>query len=88
MKSSVWGKDQLGFFQNGETSELAGEGKVAHGIVNSSTQPSSIYVFGYKGQQQAVKNLIGKVGVTSESVVIDNTSQKKLGNAASFAETE
>ncbi|USD35638.1 MULTISPECIES: hypothetical protein [Vibrio] len=85
MNSSVWGKDQLGFFLNGDTTERVAEGGVS-GIVNTSTQPSSIYVFGYEGQHKAVKNLIGKAGVTRDSVVIDNSSQKKLGNAASFSE--
>ena len=85
MESSVWGKDQLGFYENGDIMECTGE-KVALGVVNTSTQPSTVYVLGYDGQQQAVKNLIGKVGVTSKSVVIDNCSQKKLGNAEAFTE--
>ncbi|MEF1340599.1 hypothetical protein REH81_28195 [Vibrio rotiferianus] len=83
MASTVWGKNQLGFLVNGETTETTGVGKpVPQGIVNTSTTPNTVYTFGYAEQKEAILNLIGNSGVTADSVVIDNNSQKKLGTVS------
>ena len=85
MACTVWGKNQLGFLLNGETTGTTGVGKtVPQGIVNTSTTPSTVYTFGYAEQKEAILNLIGNSGVTADSVVIDNNSQKKLGTVSSF----
>lgn len=85
MTESIWGKDQLGFFLDGTVSDKVGS-RVAEGIVNYSTNPSTVWVFGYQGRIQAVKNLIGEHGVTNESKVFDNTTREYLGTAGEFTQ--
>lgn len=85
MKNSIWGKDQLAFFLDGSFSDTV-DHRVAHGLVNYSTTPSTVYVFTYDGREKAVQNIIGKHGVTCDSVVIDNSSRKDLGSVKKFCD--
>lgn len=83
MKNSIWGNDQLAFFMDGSFSETV-DHRIAHGLVNYSTTPSTVYVFNYDGRKKAVVNIIGKHGVTCDSVVIDNCSRKNFGTVKDF----
>lgn len=75
---TVWGKDQIPFYDDGTSYDVS-QNRVAMGVINTSTNPSTIYSFGYPDSLKVLGKLIGKHGVNTDSLVICNTSRKTLG---------
>lgn len=75
---TVWGKDQIPFYDDGTLNDESGN-RVAMGVINTSSTPSTIYSFGYPESLKVLGKLIGKHGVNTDSLVICNTSRKALG---------
>jgi len=79
MKNSAFGDNQLGYFDDGSVDIDCGR-RIAMGVIDVSTTPSTVYSFGYPDSLPVLGKLIGENGVTHASCVIDNTSRKTIGS--------
>jgi hypothetical protein len=76
----IWA-GHIPYFDDGSFSDNAGH-RVAMGLIDVKTVPSSVYSFGYYHSLAVVKSIVGHHGITPESMVIDNTSRRKIGTVA------
>jgi len=83
MMEPIWGNHQVAFFQDGSTSTTS-DSKVAMGLINHQKKPSTVYLFGYELPKISLSRILGKHGVTTESEVINNTTQSILGNVSAL----
>lgn len=78
IKNSTFGNNQLGYFDDGTVAIDCGR-RIAMGVIDVSTTPSTVYSFGYPDSLTVLGKLIGDNGVTHASRVINNTSRKTIG---------
>ena len=76
----IWA-GHIPYFDDGSFSDNTGH-RVAMGLIDIKTVPSSVYSFGYCFSLAILKSLVGHHGVTLESKVIDNASQRDIGTIA------
>ena len=76
--NSAFGNNQLGYFDDGTVDIECGR-RLAMGVIDVSTTPSTVYSFGYPDSLPVLGKLIGENGVTHASRVINNTSRKTIG---------
>jgi hypothetical protein len=78
IRNSTFGNYQLGYFDDGAVAIECGR-RIAMGVIDLSTTPSTVYSFGYPDSLTVLGKLVGENGVTHASRVINNTSRKTIG---------